>query len=112
MRQPLAKTLLHAFRLSMREDKPIVTDYWQDSLRRTCRVGRRSYIDQTGKEVVECMLVKSKEEYTSLIGQQYRISEVVDGVTIVDLIAVTENSIYLVDGGIKAVAINAVTPSA
>lgn len=83
-RLPELKTTQHAMKLAILEDKPIMMDYWTNSLEKTVLIGV--------KENQEKLLVKSEEEYTSPISKIYKVES--------EYIIVTENSIYLVDVGI------------
>lgn len=80
-RLPDVATLQHASKLSIVEDKPIMMDYWTQSLEKTVLIGV--------KENQEKLLVKSEDEYTSPIVKIYKTSS--------EYIIATENSIYLVD---------------
>jgi len=80
-RLPESITLQHATKLSIVEDKPIMMDYWTNSLDKTVLIGV--------KENQEKLLVKSEEEYTSPISKIYKVGS--------EYIIITENSIYLVD---------------
>jgi hypothetical protein len=80
-RLPEVNTLLHATKLAIVEDKPILMDYWTNSLDKTVLIGV--------KEDNEKLLVKSEEEYTSPISKIYKVGK--------EYIILTENSIYLVD---------------
>jgi hypothetical protein len=80
-RLPENNTLQHAAKLSIVEDKPIMFDYWTNSLEKTVLIGV--------KETQEKLLVKSEEEYTSPISKIYKVGT--------EYIVVTENSIYIVD---------------
>ena len=80
-RLPEVGTLLHAAKLAIVEDKPVLMDYWTSSLEKTALIGV--------KEDNEKLLVKSEEEYTSPIAKIFK-----DGK---EYIVMTENSIYLVD---------------
>lgn len=93
-RLPTDKTLQNAAKLSIVEDRPIMMDYWTDSLDKTVMIGIR---DDEKK-----MLIKNEEEYTSYIEKIFRIGGK-------DFIIMTENSIYLVDKDIptKKVSFNA-----
>ena len=66
-------------KISLTEDKPIMLDYWTDSLEKKVLIGV--------KENKEKLLVKNEEEYTSPIVKIYKMDEV--------YIICTENSIYL-----------------
>lgn len=89
---PHATTLLHAARLSIQQDKPIQLDYFVDSATNKAFIGE-------DPETKEKMLVKSNEEFTSLIGKIYKVQE--------DFIILTENSLYVVSGKIQKRRINA-----
>ena len=80
-RLPDVKTLQHASKLAIVDDKPIMLDYWNESLEKTVLIGV--------KENQEKLLVKSEEEYTSPIVKIYKTGS--------EYIIATENSIYLVD---------------
>lgn len=92
-RFPSSKTLQHAVRLSIIDDKPIMVDYWTGSLDKTVLIGVR---DDDTKEKI---LVRSEEEYTSPISKIFKIEQ--------EYIIVTENSIYVVDVGIPTKRISA-----
>lgn len=83
---PSAQVLLQAAKLGIKDDKPIQLDYYVD----TC-VGR-AFMGED-QETKEKMLVKSNEEFTSLIQKVYKVGD--------DYIVITENSIYLVSGKIQ-----------
>ena len=83
-RLPKDTTLQHAVKLSIVEDKPVLMDYWTQSLEKTVLIGV--------KETQEKLLVKSDEEYTSPISKIYKVGT--------EFIIMTENSIYIVDVGI------------
>lgn len=89
---PHATTLLHAARLSIQQDKPIQLDYYVESATSKAFIGE-------DPETKEKMLVKSNEEFTSLIAKIYKVSE--------DFIIITENSIYVVSGKVQKRRINA-----
>jgi hypothetical protein len=80
-RLPDINAIQHAFKLSIMEDKPIMMDYWTNSLDKTVLIGV--------KENGEKLLVRSEDEYTSPICKIYKISS--------EYIIMTENSIYIVD---------------
>ena len=80
-RLPDITTLQHAAKLSIVEDKPIMLDYWTNSLDKTVLIGV--------KDNQEKLLVKSEEEYTSPVAKIYKVST--------EYIILTENSIYIVD---------------
>ena len=74
----------HISKIAITEDKPIMLDYWVDSLNKDVLIGV--------KENDEKLLVKNAEEYTSPISQIFKVDEV--------YIIVTENSIYLTSSNI------------
>ena len=75
----------HIAKISISEDKPIMLDYWVDSVDKKVMIGV--------KENKEKLLVKNEEEYTSPIVKIYKIEEV--------YIICTENSIYLTSTNIE-----------
>ena len=83
---PTDKTLLHAARIALDQDKPIMMDYYLPTRDGTAFLGE----DVVTKEK---SLVKSAEEYTSPIQKVFG--------TKTEYIIVTENSIYIVAGSIK-----------
>ncbi len=85
-RLPSDITLQHAVKLAIVEDKPILLDYWTDSLDKKVLIGVR--------DSGEKLLVKSAEEYTSPIAKTYRSAS--------EYIIITENSIYLVSSEIPS----------
>ncbi len=83
---PTAQILLQAARLAIKDDRPIQLDYYVDTCTGKAFMGEDA-------ETKEKMLVKSNEEFTSLIQKVYKVGE--------DYIVLTENSIYLVSGKIQ-----------
>jgi len=86
-RLPSDITLQNACKLAITEDKPIMLDYWVDSIERRALIGVK-------EDTNEKILVKSAEEYTSPIAKLYRSGT--------EIIIVTENSIYLVVSDIQS----------
>jgi hypothetical protein len=82
---PGAECLKHACKLALVDDKPIMMDYYADSVEKKVIIGVR--------ENGEKLLVKSADEYTSPISKIYKSGE--------EYIIVTENSIYLVSAAIE-----------
>jgi len=80
-RLPCDATLQNATKLSIVEDKPVLFDYWTDSLEKKALIGVR---EGSGEK----LLVKSAEEYTSPIAKFYK--------SLTEYIVITENSIYVV----------------
>ena len=89
---PGATTLLHASRLAIQQDKPIQLDYYVESASGKAFIGE-------DPETKEKMLVKSNEEFTSLVGKIYKVQD--------DFLILTENSIYIVSGKVQKRRINA-----
>jgi hypothetical protein len=80
-RLPETNTLLQAAKLAIVEDRPVLYDYWTNSLDKTSIIGVR--------DNKEKLLVKSEDEYTSPITKIFKVGK--------EYIVVTENSIYIVD---------------
>ena len=83
---PSNTTLKSAVKLSILEDKPIMMDYWKDSLEKKSLIGVKQDEDQ------EKLLIKNEEEYTSPISKIYKSED--------EFIIMTENSIYIVSSKI------------
>ena len=81
---PSSQCMSHCCKLSISEDKPIMLDYWTESLDKSVLVGVR--------DNQEKLLVKNEEEYTSPIIKIYKVEN--------EYIIVTENSIYVVSSDI------------
>ena len=77
---PPASIWNHISKISITDDKPIMLDYWTDSLDKKVVIGVR--------ENGEKLLVKNPEEYTSPIQKIFKVSD--------SYIICTENSIYIV----------------
>ena len=82
---PPASIWSHISKISITEDKPIMLDYWTDSLQKKVLIGV--------KENKEKLLVKNAEEYTSPIVKIFKIDDV--------FIICTENSIYITSTSIE-----------
>lgn len=89
---PSPVVLTHAAKISIEKDKPILLDYYGDTATGKAFLGE----DQETKEQ---MLVKSHEEFTSLVDKVFKVGE--------DYIVMTENSLYIVSGKIKRKRIQA-----
>jgi len=83
---PSAAVLVQAAKLAMAQDKPIQLDYYAET------VSNKAFMGEDG-ETKEKMLVKSSDEFTSMIQKVYKVAE--------DYIVMTENSIYIVSGKIQ-----------
>ena len=88
---PSAQTMMQAAKLAINEDRAIMLDYYRDSCNNKAFLGE----DPDTKERI---LVKSKEEFTSLIKKLYKVGE--------DFIVLTENSLYVVGGNIQKRKVN------
>lgn len=84
-RLPETSTMQQVIKISIVEDKPILFDYWVDSLSKKVLIGV--------KENQEKLLVKDAEQYTSPIIKIYKNAS--------EYIIITENSIYIVDVNIN-----------
>jgi hypothetical protein len=76
----------HISKLAILEDKPIMLDYWTNSLQKEVVIGVK-------KDTNEKLLVKNSEEYTSPISKIYKVAGC--------YIICTENSIYIVSADIQ-----------
>ena len=83
---PSSQVLVHAAKLAIENDKPIQLDYYKDTATQKAFLGE----DQDTKEK---MLIKSNDEFTSLVQKVYKVQD--------DYIVTTENSIYIVSGKIQ-----------
>jgi hypothetical protein len=88
---PAAGILLQAAKLAMEQDRAILLDYYEQTGNGTAFLGE-------DPETKERILVKSKDEFTSLIKKLYKVGD--------DFIILTENSIYLVSGKIQKRKVN------
>jgi hypothetical protein len=88
---PNPTTLLQASKIAIEQDRPILLDYYRNTAQGTAFLGE-------DKETKERILVKSKEEFTSLIKKLYKVAD--------DFIILTENSLYIVSGKIQKRGIN------
>lgn len=91
---PGEKTLKHAARIAIEQDKPVMFDYYTDTRDGKAFLGE----DAVSKDK---MLVRSEDEYTSLIQKIFKVAE--------DFIVITENSIYIIAGSTKKKTITAPT---
>ena len=83
---PSESTMKHACKFAIVDDKPIMMDYWVDSLEKKATLG--VYADKKKR------LVKTDEEYTSYITKLYKMAN--------EYIIITENSIYIVSVSIPS----------
>ncbi len=84
---PHAETLKHASLLAIKQDKPIMLDYFAHAQLKKCSLKKTSDGDT--------ILYKSQDEYTSPLKKVFKIdkSKTANGC---DVICISENSIYLV----------------
>lgn len=80
---PDATTLLTAAKFAQQQDKPIMMDYYADTITKHAFIG-------VDKETDEKILVKNRQEFTSLIKKVGKAGK--------DFLVMTENSIYIVSG--------------
>ena len=85
---PSQRTMIHAFKFAIKDDKPIMLDYWLGSLSNEASLGK--------KDTGEFILFKNNEEYTSPLVKTPSRCET-------DLIVTTENSIYIVSKDISII---------
>ena len=83
---PNPTCLVQAAKLAIQHDKPIQLDYYVATHTGSAFLGE----DAKTKERV---LVKSREEFTSLIQKLYKVGD--------DYIIMTENSIYVISGKLQ-----------
>jgi len=76
---PPADVLQRAAQIAVRDDRPILLDYWADSKAKKCCIGVKDDIKY---------LVKSESEYTSTIQSVGKLNGC--------FIILTENSLYIV----------------
>lgn len=88
---PSATILIQAAKIAIEQDRAIMLDYYRQTAKGTAFLGE----DPDTKERI---LVKSKDEFTSMIKKLYKVEE--------DYIILTENSLYLVSGKIQKRRIN------
>lgn len=83
---PTAKTMGHAMRYAIADDRPIMMDYWLDSLHGKVVIGVK-------EDTKEKLLVKSEDEYTSNISNIYKSDDA--------YVILTENSVYVTKSSIS-----------
>ena len=88
---PNPTTLLQASKIAIEQDRAIMLDYFRQTANGTAFLGE----DPESKERI---LVKSKDEFTSLIKKLYKAGD--------DFIILTENSLYIVSGKIQKRKVN------
>jgi hypothetical protein len=88
---PSQNTLLQAAKLAIDQDRAIMLDYYRQTANGTAFLGE-------DPQTQERILVKSKEEFTSLIKKLYKVND--------EFIVLTENSLYVVSGKIQKRKVN------
>ena len=88
---PNATTLLQAAKIACDQDRAIMLDYFRQTSNGTAFLGE----DPDTKERI---LVKSKEEFTSIIKKLYKVGD--------EIIILTENSLYIVSAKIQKRKVN------
>ena len=88
---PSSQTMMQAAKLAINEDRAIMLDYYRDSCNSKAFLGE-------DPETKERILVKSKDEFTSLVKKLYKVGD--------DFIVLTENSLYIVGGAIQKRKVN------
>ena len=88
---PSPQTLIQAAKIAIDQDRAVMLDYYRQTCAGTAFLGE-------DPSTTERILVKSKDEFTSLIKKLYKVGE--------DFIIVTENSLYIVSGKIQKRKVN------
>lgn len=88
---PATNTLLQAAKIAMEQDRAIMLDYFRETVNGTAFLGE-------DPQTTERILVKSKDEFTSLIKKLYKIGD--------EFIILTENSLYIVSCKIQKRKVN------
>lgn len=88
---PSTNALIQATRIALKEDRPILLDYFAETATGSAFLGE----DPNTKEK---LLVKSGEEFTSLVQKIFKVAD--------DYLITTENSLYIVSGKIQKKKIN------
>ena len=83
---PSAQALLQAAKLAQQLDRPIQLDYFADTFSGKAVIGE-------DPDTKDKLLVKSNDEYTSLIQKIYKVGD--------DYLILTENSIYIISGKVQ-----------
>lgn len=83
---PSSAALLQAARIAIKEDRPIQLDYYTETATDKAFLGE----DPTTKEK---LLVKSADEFTSLVQKIFKVAD--------DFLITTENSLYIVSSKIQ-----------
>ena len=83
---PSPAALVQAAKLALAQDNPIRLDYYVETFNGSAFMGEDG-------ETKEKMLVKSPEEFTSLIQKTYKVAD--------DYLVLTENSVYIVSGKLQ-----------
>jgi hypothetical protein len=89
--EPSPKTLVEAAKIAIEQDRAIMLDYYRQT------AGGSAFLGED-PETKERVLVKSKDEFTSLIKKLYKVGD--------DFIILTENSLYIVSGKIQKRKVN------
>ncbi len=92
---PHPEVLIQAARLAQQLDRPIQLDYYADTFLKKAVIGE----DQDTKDKI---LIKSNDEYTSLIQKIYKVGP--KGAE--DYLVLTENSIYIVSSKVDKRKLN------
>jgi hypothetical protein len=90
---PSSTVMLQAAKIAIEQDRAIMLDYYVQTANGTAFLGE----DSENKD--NRILVKTKEEFTSLIKKVYKVGEE-------DLIVLTENSLYIVSNKIQKRKVN------
>lgn len=92
---PDNKTLLYAAKIATEKDKPILLDYYADSMT------GKAFLGVSKENPVENILIKNRQEFTSPIVKKQMVGNPQGRA---DIIVETENSIYIISGKIQRAA--------
>ena len=90
IKMPSALVLQYAAQKAEETDRPIMLDYWRDSLDKKVMLGIRGEGEK--------LLVKNASEYTSQIVRMFKVED--------SYLVLTENSLYIVSAGISSCSIS------
>lgn len=93
---PSDRVLQNAARKAIEDDRPICLDYYDDSCSGKAFIGQNA-------DTKERLLIKSSEEYTSMITKIFKVDDC--------YLILTENSLYVVSTEIKARRVSGVSSS-
>ena len=90
---PHSSTMMHAAAIALKQDRPIMMDYYEASCTNAARL-----VQTQDKDTI---LYKNSEEYTSPLNKVFQIDDS-KSETGKDIICLSENSIYIIHSNILA----------